>query len=354
MTKRFDIEEIMPILRCPSCQDDGTLEIEESTYDFNISVPLYHKAIFCKQCSEQYPITADLIPIMWTDSLRQAFLEFNRTDKANDAHRVVSANMQIYNDISDDYAKYTRQDSVIGARVRNAVKRIFPDTKTERLFHLDYACGPGHLLSWLKPLGFRQIGLDVSLANLRNARKRTGCTVICGDASIMPFANNTFDLVTESAGLHHILNWESAIAESCRICKESGGLILDSEPSDLTMAWSKLAVLVFNARFPVYKVLSYVYKKKYMFRDTRKAKLNMQAEIHHQPGKGIPLDDLRNIAECCEFKIDIIVSPTVELNSKANLHWKGFVLRLLSGRNPWNPKYGYFTAIATSKKKSAQ
>ena len=178
---------------------------------------------------------------------------------------------------------------------------------------MDYGCGPGHVLDWLKPFGFQQIGLDVSLANLRNTRKSTGCSVICGDACNMPFANETFNLVTESSVLHHILDWNSALTESCRICREPGGIIVDSEPSHMQMAWSTLAVMVFNARFPFYKVLSYFSKDKYLFRNTEKAKLNLQAEIHHQPGTGFPLDVLKSTIENSGFKINIIVSATAEL-----------------------------------------
>jgi len=347
MNKQTNIKELISIMQCPSCRVHSSLKIEDGTYDFNISVALYHKTIFCEQCNEHYPITDDLIPIMWSSNLKHAFSVNNQIDKANDADMNISANMKIYDNISTNYANYTRQNPDIGARISNAVKNIFPDNKTEGLFHLDYACGPGHVLKWLKPFGFQQIGLDVSLANLRNARKNTGCSVICGDACYMPFVNGTFNIVTESSALHHILDWKSVLTESCRICREPGGIIIDSEPSDIQMAWSTLAITVFNARFPIYKALSYFIKDKYIFRNTEEAKLNLQAEIHHQPGTGFPMDALKNTIENCGFKINVIVSPTVELNSCANPNWKSIILNLLSARNPWNPNFGSFTAIAT-------
>ena len=255
MNKNTDIKELISIMRCPSCKVHGSLEIKDGAYDFNISVPLYHKTMFCEQCNEHYPITDDLIPIMWSDNLKHAFSDINQTDKTNDACSNISANIKIYDSISTDYSKHTRQDSVIDTRIKNSVEKIFPDNKTEGLFHLDFACGPGHVLKWLKSFGFQQIGLDVSLANLRNVRKHTGCSIICGDACNMPFANDTFSLVTESSALHHILDWKSAINESCRICREPGGIIMDSEPSDMQMDWNSLAITVFNARFPFYKAL---------------------------------------------------------------------------------------------------
>lgn len=354
MNKNSDIEELIPIMRCPSCKVHGSLEIKDGAYDFNISVPLSQKTIYCEPCNEHYPITDDLIPIMWSDNLKHAFSDIRQTHETNhkpdDAGSNISANIKVYNNISTDYSKYTRQSPVISTRIKNSVEKIFPDNKTGGLFHLDFACGPGHVLKWLKPFSFKQIGLDVSLANLRNVRNSTGCSVICGDACNMPFADDTFSLVTESSALHHILDWKSVITESCRICRERGGIIMDSEPSDIQMDWSPLAVAVFNARFPFYKVLSYFVKNKFVFRNTEQAKINLQAEIHHQPGTGIPLDVLKNTFNESGFEVQIITSPTAELNSRANPNWKSIFLNLLSARNPWNPNYGNFMAIATDYK----
>lgn len=349
MSEQTNIKELISIMHCPLCKVKNSLEIKDGAYDFNISMPLCQKTVFCKQCNENYPITDDQIPIMWSNNLRRAFIQINQREEARDTDVNISANLKVYDNISDNYKNYSRQNNDIGIRICNAVKNIFTDKKTEGLFHLDYACGPGHVINWLKPFGFQQVGLDVSLANLRNARKSTGCLIVCGDACNMPFANETFNIVTESSGLHHILDWATTLSESCRVCKKSGGLIIDSEPSNIQMAWSKLAIAFFNARFPVYKILSYFIKDKYIFRSTEEAKLNLKAEIHHQPGTGFPLDVLKSIIEDARFSVKIVVSPTVELTSCANPNWKSIILNLLSARNPWNPQYGSFIAIATNK-----
>ncbi len=352
MNTTNNLNELLPILRCPACKSHSSLGIKDGIHEFNISVSLYPKTIYCEQCNEHYPITDDLIPIIWSDNLKHVFADINQKQELNDnvidASSNLLANIRVYDDLSTDYSMFTRRSSVIGTRIRNSVKTIFPDSKTEGLLHLDFACGPGHVQEWLHPFGFKQIGLDVSLANLRNARKNTGSSVICGDACNMPFADDTFDLVTESSALHHILDWKSAVAESCRICRDQGGIIMDSEPSDLHLDWSPLATAVFNARFPIYKIIGYFVKQKYFFRNmelAQLAKLNRQAEVHHQPGTGIPLDVLESTLKDGGFKAQIIVSPTTELNSCANPSWKGIVLNLLSARNPWNPNYGNFMAI---------
>jgi len=93
-------------------------------------------------------------------------------------------------------------------------------------------------------------------------------------------------------------------------------------------------------------VLSYIKHDKYVFRDMRCAGLNAMAEIHHQPGRGFALEQLRGLFEGAGFAVDVILSPTPDLKSVARPNWKTIFLNLLSGRNPWNPKYGAFTAIA--------
>lgn len=350
MNQNANITKLVSIMQCPACNFNGPLQVKDGVFDFNIDILLSEKTIHCGHCDEHYPITDDQIPIMWSKNLKRVFSRINQSEKTGDMNMDMnlSANMEIYDEISDNYKNHTRQNANLGSRMSNAVKYIFSDSRTEGLLHLDYACGPGHVIEWLKPFGFNQVGLDVSLENLRNVRKSNqDCLIVCGDACNMPFPNGTFNLVTESSGLHHIFDWKSALAESCRICKGPGGLIIDSEPSEMQMAWSKLAIAFFNARFPIYKLLSYFFKNKYIFRDTEKAKLNLKAEIHHQPGTGFPLSDLKSIVGGYGINAKVVVSPTVELNSRANPNWKNIVLSLLSARNPWNPSYGSFTAIGT-------
>ena len=81
------------------------------------------------------------------------------------------------------------------------------------------------------------------------------------------------------------------------------------------------------------------------FRRLDQAKLNLQAEIHHQPGTGFPLDELEPLFSTAGFAVGIILSPTPELTSRASWNWKLILLNLLSARNPWNPKFGAFTVI---------
>ena len=121
--------------------------------------------------------------------------------------------------------------------------------------------------------------------------------------------------------------------------------MLDAEPSRETVAFSKLAVFIFNLRFPVYKLLSYFRKDKYIFRDIEQAKLNLKAEIHHQPGTGFPLDELEALFKQAGYQLHLYHSPGADLDTIRPPKMKNVLLNLLSLRNPWNPGLGSFTAI---------
>jgi ubiquinone/menaquinone biosynthesis C-methylase UbiE/uncharacterized protein YbaR (Trm112 family) len=355
VTPSDQLNAFLPILRCPACGSaGGRLALASRQGDFGLDMPLLGEALTCEACGAAFPVTADWIPILWTEDIR-GFLSRTESAPSTGGNPTLAANIATYDSISTDYQRYTRQGRTThGARIANAVRRVCQSAGLgdgpapgAGLRHLDFGCGPGHVLEWLKPFGFSQVGLDVSLANLRNAREQVGCFVVCGDACRMPFADAAFHLITESSALHHILDWRAALRESCRVCGTQGGIVIDCEPSSMQMAWSRLAIAVFNSRFAIYRVLSHVLRDKYIYRDTTAARRNVEAEIHHQPGTGFPLEELRQLFQGAGYRAETIVSPTPDLGSRATPNWKEAMLDLLSARNPWNPDYGFFTAIAT-------
>ena len=60
---------------------------------------------------------------------------------------------------------------------------------------LEVGCGTGHFTRWLSEQGLRTIGLDLSVAMLVQAQALNGVLLVRGDASRLPFADGTFDLV---------------------------------------------------------------------------------------------------------------------------------------------------------------
>jgi ubiquinone/menaquinone biosynthesis C-methylase UbiE/uncharacterized protein YbaR (Trm112 family) len=332
---------LLPLLQCPACQS-ASLERTERPYPGSTPFELAESHLQCTNCGTDYPITADDIPVLWTDALKTQMLS------APDPDSNIGANLQIYNAISDNYQRYTRQLPQNARRIQDGAARILSQsTANQPRFHLDFGCGPGQVLGWLKEYQIISVGLDVSLVNLRNARDYADALVVCGDATRMPFKDQTFSLVTEASVLHHIQDWQSVVQEACRVCHPQGGILLDAEPSQEMVAFSQLAIFVFNLRVPVYKLLSFVRRDKYIFRDIEQAKLNLKAEIHHQPGTGFPLDKMQSLFRQAGFNLHLYHSPAGDLDTLRLPKLQNVILNLLSLRNPWDPKLGAFTAIGT-------
>ena len=332
---------LLPLLQCPACQS-ASLEQAGRPYPGRTPFELAETHLQCTSCESTFPITADDIPVLWTDALKTQML--SRPDPDSN----IGANLQIYNAISDDYQRYTRQLPQNARRIQDGAARILAQSSSGHpRYHLDFGCGPGQVLSWLIEYQIISVGLDVSLVNLRNARDSANALVVCGDATRMPFRDQTFSLVTEASVLHHIQDWQSVVREACRVCHPQGGVLLDAEPSREMVAFSQLAVFIFNLRFPFYKLLSYVRKDKYIFRDIEQAKLNLKAEIHHQPGTGFPLDEMESLFQKAGFNLHLYHSPAGDLDTLRPPKPQNVILNLLSLRNPWDPKLGAFTAIGT-------
>jgi ubiquinone/menaquinone biosynthesis C-methylase UbiE/uncharacterized protein YbaR (Trm112 family) len=336
------ISALLGLLQCPAC---GVAPLESVAQPYPDDLPFEPSGqhLRCHQCKAVFPVTADHIPVLWTPALKAQMLA------EPDPESNLGANLQIYNTISDEYLAYTRRLPENALRIRDAARRlqdIF--TADTPRYHLDFGCGPGQVLGWLQDTGLTPVGLDVSLANLRNARQSTGALVVCGDATRMPFRADVFGLVTEASVLHHIQDWQAVVREAGRVCHPAGGIVLDAEPSREMVAFSRLAVFVFDLRFPVYRLLSRVWKSKYIFRNTEQAKLNLKAEIHHQPGTGFPLEELKNLFLQAGYELHLFHSPGADLASVKPPKLQNMILNLLSFRNPWNPKFGSFTALGAA------
>src|SRR5690348_10032795 len=85
---------------------------------------------------------------------------------------------------------------------------------------LDVCCGTGDLAFKLARRGARVVGLDFSDAMLQVARRRSAnnsaISWVQGNASQLPFRNDSFDIITVAYGLRNLANWESGVAEMLR------------------------------------------------------------------------------------------------------------------------------------------
>lgn len=361
MSYKQNTEEILNLLKCVECGAPD-LRIKQDVqsnwagYAFRIG----GFCLVCNNCRNIFPITDDGIPILWTSQIKEILRE---KEKFNNKDGALCANISHYNRISDDYSVNWRRDDLLAKRIRAGAKRLLPipcdlsATTTNNTYHLDIGCGPGHVLEWLGGITNKQIGLDVSLSNLRNARKSTGAYVVLGDAATLPFRDGIFSIVSGAAVLHHIFDWKKAIMDACRVCsKTNGGVLYDSEPTFESLALSLPARFVFEMRFPVYKLLSYFDSTKIHFRNISLAREYYQtAEVNNQPGRGFSVKEVEEVFKSADFTTEIFLSPNEHLQMRQTIPWneagwKRIILHLLSGHNPLLSKYGSFTLLAVPHK----
>lgn len=104
---------------------------------------------------------------------------------------------------------------------------------------LDVACGPGSVVAAFARRVRRAEGLDATEAMLDEARKlslQEGLHNVAwhhGDLYALPFAAETFDIVSCRYAFHHLLEPARALAEMVRVCRRAGRVVLcDAFASD--------------------------------------------------------------------------------------------------------------------------
>ena len=106
---------------------------------------------------------------------------------------------------------------------------------------LEVAPGPGYLAVEIARLGFQVTGLDISHTFVQigseNARQ-AGVSVDFrqGDAAVMPFEADSFDLIVCQAAFKNFVHPASALDEMYRVLRSGGTAVIQDMSSDATHA----------------------------------------------------------------------------------------------------------------------
>jgi demethylmenaquinone methyltransferase / 2-methoxy-6-polyprenyl-1,4-benzoquinol methylase len=93
---------------------------------------------------------------------------------------------------------------------------------------LDLATGTGDIAFALADAGARVVGLDITLRMIQLAREkahRSNASFLVGDMLALPFAAQSFDVVTTGYGLRNVPNLTLAIDEIRRVLKPGGRVL---------------------------------------------------------------------------------------------------------------------------------
>ena len=112
---------------------------------------------------------------------------------------------------------------------------------------LDVATGTGDFVRLLRRQGFRCIGIDFSLGML----KAGGIdSVLQGDASRLPFPNDSFDAITCGFALRNFVSLDDVLAEMARILHLGGRIALLEVSRPTTPGISQLHSFYFDTVVP--------------------------------------------------------------------------------------------------------
>lgn len=97
---------------------------------------------------------------------------------------------------------------------------------------LDVACGAAHASESIAPSVRQVVGLDLTIALLRLGAERLRAAGIHnvvlqeGNAEVLPFVDESFDIVFCRSSLHHFADPKRAVAEMVRVCRIGGRVVL--------------------------------------------------------------------------------------------------------------------------------
>lgn len=107
----------------------------------------------------------------------------------------------------------------------------FGDVKTI----LDVGCGTGYFTQWYHDLGMSSFGLDRSLQMILQARKRHDVACCQGDAHMLPFQTNAFDVVSLVTVLEFVENPAKVLSEGLRVSRK--GLVMGAINRHSLLGW---------------------------------------------------------------------------------------------------------------------
>jgi ubiquinone/menaquinone biosynthesis C-methylase UbiE len=113
---------------------------------------------------------------------------------------------------------------------RSSSSSVARELRAQRLGHdvLEIGAGSGsvaqQVLSDDPELAWTAIDIDPHMAQAAAARLGgfAGASVKTADATAMPFPDDSFDSVVSCLMLHHIIDWERAVAEVARVLRPGG------------------------------------------------------------------------------------------------------------------------------------
>ena len=144
--------------------------------------------------------------------------------------KIIDANIEVHTKMADSYndEPHFRQENQ--DKVKNILKDLQAKTNSKTL--IDIGCGTGFILELAKEFFDELHGIDATQAMLDKVDVSSGnITLHNGIAEKLPFDNNSFDMATSYAFLHHLEDYTLVLKEALRVLKKDSLYYIDLDPN---------------------------------------------------------------------------------------------------------------------------
>ena len=146
--------------------------------------------------------------------------------------QVIAANVEIHTAAKNVYGNEPHYSPENKTRVREIIKYL--KSETDGNHFLDVGCGMGFIIDIAKEF-FKVIrGVDVTPAMLEQVNLNGGesdIEIALAKAESLPYPNNTFDVCSAHALLHHLHDVRPVLKEIYRVLKPGGLFYADLDPN---------------------------------------------------------------------------------------------------------------------------
>jgi demethylmenaquinone methyltransferase / 2-methoxy-6-polyprenyl-1,4-benzoquinol methylase len=176
---------------------------------------------------------------------------------------------------------------------------------------LDLCCGTGDLAFGLARDGAQVTGLDFTQAMLDVAESRSRSlaipqrvTFVQGDAQKVPFADESFQIVTVGYGLRNLSSWETGLNEMLRVASPGGRLLVleFGKPENALWRWVYFAYL-----------RMFVPLLGWLFCGSAAAYAYILESLNHYPGQRGVAEKMRELG-LCEVKVINLLGGIMSIN----------------------------------------
>lgn len=342
--KELPLIGIPPFLRCPECTSERQLgnsvsnavgelvccnDITPLPAPFNVT-----SGARCGSCEREFPYISG-VWVLWSDQVKRLqTCQLDEISNGDIESRVKHANIQVYDQAAEHYEENTQEDYFASVlRHKEEAEQLLATDNQERIL-VDVGCstrtGYEHELQRYSVV----VGLDISLSNLLPLVNR-GVLPVLADAEKMPLEENSVDVISSFAAIHHFPHPEEFIGNSYRALKVGGVLVTAGDPSKAALKRGPLAQFVWTCRRPVYRLLARFSNRYHLHTSKQFQNVNDLAEFQ-RTGGGFDPEDLRQQLKQAGFRVSNVFYDTYSLDGRAIKlpSWKMVILKLLSFQNP--------------------